>query len=218
MGLRYGAVLLLMLTLVVFSILSASGPWSRALAFAVECAALLVLVATARDRPKARRLGVGVGAVVLVLVSLVLTDALPPSVVFGVQLLLGLVLLFLLVRGLLQIVRMQGVTLQVVAGALGVYLLLGMLFGWLVRVAAVVGSGSYFATGGDVTTPQAVYFSFTVLTTTGFGDLAPAMPLGRAIAVLEMLTGQIYLVTVIGVIIGDISGTRRLRRQSAGDG
>jgi hypothetical protein len=219
MGQRYGAVLLLMLTLVVFSILSANGAWTRALAFAVECGALLVLIETSRESPKVRRLGAGFGALALVLVSLVLTDVLSPAVVFSVQFAVGIVLLFLLVRGLVRIVKTHGVTLQVVAGALGVYLLLGMLFGWLIRVVAVVGSGDYFATGGDVSTPEAVYFSFTVLTTTGFGDFAPAMAVGRALAVLEMLVGQIYLVTVIGVIVGDLSGSRRLSRQTAkGDG
>ena len=48
-----------------------------------------------------------------------------------------------------------------------------------------------------------MYFSFTVLTTTGFGDLTAQNPLGRALAVLEMLVGQIYLVTVIGVLVGN---------------
>ena len=48
----------------------------------------------------------------------------------------------------------------------------------------------------------AAYFSFTVLTTTGFGDLTAASPLGHALAVLEMLVGQLYLVTVIGILIG----------------
>jgi hypothetical protein len=41
-----------------------------------------------------------------------------------------------------------------------------------------------------------------VLTTTGFGDLTAASPLGHALAVLEMLVGQLYLVTVIGILIG----------------
>src|SRR3954453_12640503 len=128
MGQRYGAVLLLMLTLVVFSILSANGAWTRALAFAVECGALLVLIETSRESPKVRRLRAGFGALALVLVSLVLTDVLSPAVVFSFQFAVGIVLVFLLVRGLVRIVKTHGVTLQVVAGALGVYLLLGMLF------------------------------------------------------------------------------------------
>jgi hypothetical protein len=53
-----------------------------------------------------------------------------------------------------------------------------------------------------------VYYSFTVLTTTGFGDYTPEMSVGRAVAVLEMLTGQLYLVTVIGVLVGNFAGRR----------
>jgi Ion channel len=55
-----------------------------------------------------------------------------------------------------------------------------------------------------------VYFSFTVLTTTGFGDFTAATHLGRALAVIEMLVGQIYLVTVIGVLVGNLGGPAAL--------
>jgi hypothetical protein len=54
-----------------------------------------------------------------------------------------------------------------------------------------------------------VYYSFTVLTTTGFGDYTTATPVGHALAVFEMLTGQLYLVTVIGVLVGNFAGRRR---------
>ena len=44
-----------------------------------------------------------------------------------------------------------------------------------------------------------------VLTTTGFGDFTSASAAGRALAVIEMLTGQLHLVTVIGLLIGDFA-------------
>jgi hypothetical protein len=50
-----------------------------------------------------------------------------------------------------------------------------------------------------------VYFSFTVPTTTGFGDFTAATSLGHALAVMEMLLGQIYLVTVIGILVGNLA-------------
>jgi hypothetical protein len=62
-----------------------------------------------------------------------------------------------------------------------------------------------------VTTGEFVYYSFTVLTTTGFGDYTAAQPFGHALAVLEMLTGQLYLVTVIGVVVGNFAGRARTR-------
>ncbi len=47
------------------------------------------------------------------------------------------------------------------------------------------------------------------MTTTGFGDFTAATHVGRALAVVEMLVGQIYLVTVIGVLVGNFAGRRR---------
>ena len=49
------------------------------------------------------------------------------------------------------------------------------------------------------------------MTTTGFGDFTPAQRGGRAVAVLEMLIGQIYLVTVISLLVGNL----RRRREAA---
>jgi hypothetical protein len=54
-----------------------------------------------------------------------------------------------------------------------------------------------------------VYFSFTVLTTTGFGDFTAATSVGHALAVVEMLLGQLYLVTVIGILVGNLARQRR---------
>ena len=65
-----------------------------------------------------------------------------------------------------------------------------------------VDAAPYFTNGTDGSESDRVYFSFTVLTTTGFGDFTAASQLGHTLAVLEMLVGQLYLVTVIGVLIG----------------
>ena len=59
-----------------------------------------------------------------------------------------------------------------------------------------------------------LYFSFTTLTTVGFGDLAPRSDLGRTLAVFEALIGQIYMVTVVSLIVGHLGapGTRGRRQ------
>jgi len=80
---------------------------------------------------------------------------------------------------------------------------IGLTFAWVIGLVARLGPTPYFADGTDGTESTRVYFSFTVMTTTGFGDLTAENPLGRALAVLEMLVGQLYLVTVIGVLVGN---------------
>ena len=112
-------------------------------------------------------------------------------------------------RGLLRLVREHGVTVQAVAGALAIYLLVGLLFAWAIGFVSAVDSAPYFAQGNDLPDGVRVYFSFTVLTTTGFGDYTAATSVGRALAVVEMLVGQIYLVTVIGLLVGNFARRER---------
>ena len=114
-----------------------------------------------------------------------------------------------LVRGLLRLLRTEGVTFNAVAGSLAIYLSVGLLFAWIIGFITEVSNTPYFAQHSTVTEGDKVYFSFTALTTTGFGDFTPATPVGHALAVIEMLTGQLYLVTVIGLLIGNFAGRRR---------
>lgn len=49
---------------------------------------------------------------------------------------------------------------------------------------------------------QLRYFSFVTLTTMGYGDIVPRLPLARTMAVLEAVMGQFYLVALIGRLVG----------------
>ncbi len=62
-----------------------------------------------------------------------------------------------------------------------------------------------------------LYFSLATLTTTGYGDLTAAGELGRTLAVLEALLGQIYLVTVVALLVSNLRRpTKDERRQARG--
>jgi len=208
-GYRYGAVLLCTSTLLVFLIVAPSADWTRAVALALQALALLVAVATSRERADVRRARAGlVAAVTVVVVTAVASGAVPPWVAAALGGLVGAAVPLAIVGGLVRSVRQHGVTLQAVAGAIAIYLQLGMIFAWIIGVVARVDSAAYFEQGGDGTQADRVYFSFTALTTTGFGDFTPASSIGRALAVVEMLTGQLYLVTVIGVLVGGLVASR----------
>ena len=112
---------------------------------------------------------------------------------------------------MLRLLRERGVTVQAVAGALAIYLSIGLVFAWIISFITHIDSAPYFAQHTNGTEGDRVYFSFTVLTTTGFGDFSAATPAGHALAVIEMLTGQLYLVTVIGLLIGSFIERRKTR-------
>jgi ion channel len=212
---RYGVVFLLVLVLLVFAIIAPPAPWSRAVALALESAALVVAVATSRARRVVRRRRAWTaGICAFAAIAGVAGGVVPASVTPALSGLLAFAVPPALVGGLLRLVRERGVTLHAVAGTLAIYLLVGLLCAWVISLVAAVDSTPYFAQGTSGTDGQRVYFSFTVLTTTGFGDLTPARPVGRALAVLEMLVGQLYLVTVIGLVVTNFRG--RGRRPPAG--
>ena len=206
---RYGIVLAVALAAVLFLIIAPESPWSRAVGLLLSGGMLLVVIATSRGNLRLReRAGVGLLVATVALVLAVAFDWIPSALGTAVTAVLLFTTLVQLVRGLSVLLRVQGVTVQAVAGALAVYLLIGIAFSFAITTMARIDGGAYFAQGTDGTESQRVYFSFTSMTTTGFGDLTPAQRGGRAVAVLEMLTGQIYLVTVISLLVGNLRRRR----------
>jgi hypothetical protein len=200
---RYAAVFVLVLALLLFEVITPAGSGARVGDVALAGAALTVAVATSRARGPVRRTRARVvAAVALLFVIGIATGLFGRAVTFVVVTALVACIPVALVGGLLRLVRQAGVTFQVVAGALTIYLVVGLLFASIIGFTAAVESGPYFKQG-PVTTGVYVYYSFTALTTTGFGDYTAAQPFGHALAVLEMLTGQLYLVTVIGIVVGN---------------
>ncbi len=218
-GFRYGVVFLLTLILLVFVIVTPTTNWSRAVGCALQWLALLTVVATSRASSNVRR---PVAIVLLALASFTVVGeaagALSGAVLFAISGLLSAAIPLALVGGLIRLVRIHGVTPQAVSGALTLYLLVGLVFAWTIGFVAKVEDAQYFAQTANASTSQIVYFSFTVLTTTGFGDLSAATHVGRALAVVEMLLGQLYLVTVIGVLVGNFAGRSRRAAENSTQG
>lgn len=209
-GFRFGLVFLLTFTLAVFVIVTPTAGWSRAVGLGLQWLALLAVIATSRARANVRRPGaVAVVALMAFTVVGAAGEALSRPLLFAVSGALSALTPVALIGGLLRLVRARGVTPQAVAGALTLYLLIGLVFAWTIGFVAEVESVPYFVQTAKASTSQIVYFSFTAMTTTGFGDLTAATKVGRALTVVEMLLGQLYLVTVIGVLVGNFAGRGR---------
>jgi Ion channel len=89
-------------------------------------------------------------------------------------------------------------------GAASAYLMLGALWMYLYALVGYFYPGS-FAVAGAPATPEPVdllYFSFTVLTSTGFGDIVPLTRQARAVCVLEQLTGALFVAILIARLAG----------------
>jgi hypothetical protein len=117
--------------------------------------------------------------------------------------------------GVLRDLQATGrVRLQAVLGVLSLYLLIGMFFAFGYGALDRLGGGPFFASGDAATTARCLYFSFTTLTTVGYGDLVARTDVGHTVAVFEALLGQIYLVTVVSLIVSNLG--RAARRGAPG--
>ena len=102
----------------------------------------------------------------------------------------------------------QAVTLEAVFGVLCVYILLGMFFASVYGTIDRFGGNPFFAGGQSATVARCIYFSFTNLTTLGYGDFTARTNLGHTLSVSEALLGQIYLVTIVSLIVANLGRSR----------
>jgi ion channel len=202
---RYGAVLLLTLAVAGFALVTPDGGASRAIELGATGATLLVAVSTSNAPARTRRIaGAALALAVIAIVVASSTGATHPTLALATTALLIVCSAGVILAGLVRLILERGVVLQAVLGALAIYVLVGLAFGFVIGAIATGAHSAYFATGTDGVQNERVYYSFTVMTTTGFGDFTAATRAGRALAVLEMLLGQLYLVTVIAMLVGNL--------------
>ena len=208
---RYGLVLLLILCSLVFLLAAPDEDGARLVAIALQGATLVLALYASEARPAIARLAT-------VVVALAVLGSAAALIGFGelgttagriVSVLLIALAPVAISRGVVRDVRTEGVvTLHTMFGVLCIYLLLGMLFASVYGLVGDLQSETFFASGIDPDISDYLYFSFATLTTVGYGDLSAATDLGRSVAITEALIGQIYLVTVVAVIAGNLSRRR----------
>jgi hypothetical protein len=208
---RYGLVLLLILCSLVFQLAASDQDWARLVVVALQGATLVLALYASQ----ARRSIASLATVVVALAVLGSAAALIGFGEFGatggrtVSVLLIALAPLAIAAGVVRGVRTEGaVTLHTMFGVLCIYLLIGMLFSYAYALVGDAQSEPFFGSGIDPDISDYLYFSFATMTTVGYGDLAAATDLGRSVAITEALTGQIYLVTVVAVIVGSLSGRR----------
>lgn len=152
--------------------------------------------------------GVAIALAIAVLAINVVEEIRPGRVAAIVNAGLSLMYLGLLLATLvLQVFRGGRVSGHRIAGAIVVYLLLGVVWAKLYQMAALtIPQGFRFSeelTGShpDTLLHQLNYFSFITLTTTGYGDIVPVHPVTRLLAMFEALTGQLYLAITLARLV-----------------
>ena len=198
----FGVVLLLIIaTIIVFA--SALGPLGQLISVALSGGTLLFVLHTSEARARTFRLSAIIiaGAVVTTACGLLIGGGVGSGTAGVVGLLLAVVAPIAILQ---RIAHSPTITVRLVFGALSIYLLFGLAYAYLFPVIAALTQEPYFVQTSTPATADYIYFSYTTLATIGYGDFTAATSLSRMIAVSEGLFGQLYLVSAVALLVGNV--------------
>jgi hypothetical protein len=211
----FGLVLLLVLVTYVLASLLDNRGWPAAIELAAGTATAVVALVSAHAPPRAVRPAMALGATAIVCACIAAASGtrgwLSAGALIEVALLSAAALAVLH-----RVVTAEEVSSRTILGAISVYAILGLLFTFLYATVERLQGTPFF---GHLAEPQSsdfIFFSFTTLTTTGYGDLVPAGQPGRMLSGLEMMIGQIFLVTLVAGLVSLWRPGERLRRRQQG--
>jgi hypothetical protein len=214
----YGMVLLLILVTYGMSV-SLRASWSASVVLLVQIVTVWFALRTSKAR-RSVRLTANVALIAVVAVAVVDlivhkgdTETFPAIFIIGSA--LYVVAPFSIVR---HLITRKVVDMETMLGAIAAYLLIGLSLAYVYRFLGALQSAPFFGSGGVGTMSDDVFFSFTTLTTTGYGNLVPAGQPGQSLAVMEMIIGQLFLITALGKIVSVWRPGTWADRKTAGAG
>jgi hypothetical protein len=205
---EFGVVLvLILLTIITFA--TAVGPAGQVISVALSGGTLLFVLHTAEAGRRTFRISAVVVTVAVssAAIALLLGDAVASSTAGLVGLMLALVAPLVILR---RIFMSPTITFRLVLGALAIYLLVGLAYGYLFGLVASLTHEPFFVQTSHPAAYVYIYFSYTTLATVGYGDFTASASIGRMIAISEALVGQLYLVSAVALLVGNIG--RAVRR------
>lgn len=206
----YGTVLVFLTGTVVLASIGSGRP-AEILGALVFASLTLVAILSASHARRATLLVVGGALAVIVLLSAVALFLSGNSTT--ASFVTGLAIIAIAGAGPIVIgrdlYRQPSITIQTVLGAASIYLLIGLIFAVLYSTIVVLSPVAPFSGVETMRGVDLYYYSFTILTTVGMGDLTPATDLVKVLTIIEALFGQLYLVTVIALLVGKVARVGR---------
>lgn len=105
-------------------------------------------------------------------------------------------------------VNRRGLDLEALLAAITAYILVGMFFAFVYNLISQISPTPMFGAESLDSLGNQLFFSFTALTTTGYGNLVPVGTVGQGISIAESITGQLFLITAVARIMRGASAKR----------
>jgi hypothetical protein len=216
----FGLVLALVVVNYVLSSLLSSRGWPAVLISLSIAATSVVALISSHSRPQTIRMAAAVSllATIFSLIAAITDTHLWLNVSAGIQILLLSAAMAAVLR---RVITTAEVGSRTILGALSVYAVLGLIFTYVYGTVDRLQSTSFFEGHPNPAGSDFIFFSYTTLTTTGYGNLVPNGQPGEMIAGLEMMIGEIFLVTLVAGLVSlwrPGEGLKRRLARRGGDG
>jgi Ion channel len=196
----FGLVLALVLLDYVLASLLENRGWSSVVLIAATSVTSVIALTSSHSRPQLVRGAIWLSALTIGIG--VLAELTDDRTILNVASVIQITLLALAMAAVLRrVVSTAEVGSRTILGALSVYTVLGILFTFVYGVIDRVQGGPFFEGHPHPAGSDFLFFSYTTLTTTGYGNLVPGGQPGRLVAGIEMMAGQIFLVTLVAGLV-----------------
>jgi hypothetical protein len=101
-----------------------------------------------------------------------------------------------------QIFTEKSVTGDTIKGGISIYILIGILWQFVYHLIWALNPSSFSMNVSGAVFPNFFYFSFTTITTLGYGDIVPLSYAAKTAAMLEAVVGQVYLGVFVARLVG----------------
>jgi hypothetical protein len=210
----FGLVLgLVLLTFVLTSLISNTG-WGSVLIMAATGATSIVALTSSHVKPAWVHIAIYLSALSLLLAIVEAVSGAYWWLDLGAVVQVGL-LAIATVAVLIRVITAVEVNARVILGAISVYTVLGLLFGFVYEAIARVQNSPFFEGVPHLHHGDFLFYSYTTLTTTGYGNLVAYGQPGEMISTFEMLIGQIFLVTLVAGLVSLWRPGEGLKRRRA---
>ncbi|MCX6163133.1 MAG: ion channel [Ignavibacteriae bacterium] len=143
--------------------------------------------------------------------ALIHSNAILVSDIFGI---LYFILLTYIIS--IHIFRSDKITIHKIMGSVVLYLLIGIIFAYIFEIIVFFSPGSISISSNfnnETDETKLLYYSYVVLTTTGFGDITPVSNIARTVTIIEALIGQLFPAILIARLVSAEIAVRMSRTE-----
>lgn len=127
-------------------------------------------------------------------IGLVETDVVQNMLIISLNIFVGCIILA-------KVIQAREVTLNILTGALGLYLLIAINWAVSYGMIEALMPGSFSAGGVPIPWHKFLYFSLTTITTLGYGDILPSGAFAQIWATMEAVTGVLYIAVLVARLV-----------------